>query len=270
MDAPESPAAAGPLAQTEAEADRVTTAARERGITAALVGGLAIFLRCPSAHRPPLQRQYKDIDLVTSRAMAQRLTALLQEMGHEPDKRFNALQGGKRLFFWDARNQRQLDVFVDRFEMSHSFDLRGRLALDPAAPTLPLADLLLTKMQVVEINLKDMQDLAALLQDHPFTADETGINLEYITGLTRNDWGLQRTLEKTAEKLQAPGTRPSDTEGRVTLPQLRAAEPRYDLAQQLHALVKGMQDAPKSMGWKLRDKVGERKRWYELPEEARA
>jgi len=258
MDAPGGPA--GPLVQTEAEAERVTTVARERGVTAALVGGLAIFLRCPSAHHPPLQRSYKDIDLVTSKAMVQRLTALLEELGHQTDKQFNALQGGQRLFFWDERNQRQLDVFVDRFDMSHGFDLRSRLALDPSAPTLPLADLLLTKMQVVEINLKDMQDIAALLQDHPLTRDETGINLEHITGLTRNDWGLQRTLEKTAERLQEP----------EILPQLRAHEPRYDLVEQLNALVAALREAPKSMGWKLRDKVGERKRWYELPEEAQA
>ena len=258
MDAPGG--SAGPLVQAEAEAERVTTAARGAGVTAPLVGGLAIFVRCPSAHRPPLQRPYKDIDLVTSKGMAQRLTVLLEELGYQPDKRFNALQGGQRLFFWDAQNQRQLDVFIGKFEMSHNFDLRDRLAIDPTAPTLPLADLLLTKMQVVEINLKDMQDIAALLQDHPLTRDETGINLEYITGLTRNDWGLQHTLEKTAERLQDP----------EILPRLRAPEPRYELVGQLNTLVRAMQEAPKSMAWKLRDKVGERKRWYELPEEAQA
>src|SRR5947209_8627778 len=71
----------------------------------------------------------------------------------------------------------------------------------PAPATLPLADLLLTKMQVVELNHKDMVDTAAVLQDHPFTQDDAGINIAYITDLTRNVWGLQRTLEKTVEKL---------------------------------------------------------------------
>src|SRR5579872_1266128 len=136
--------------------------------------------------------------------MTQRLTELLESLGHALDKRFNALHGGERLFFWDERDGRQLDVFVERFEMCHSLDLRKRLALDPAAATLPVADLMLTKMQIVEINQKDMVDPATLLQDHPLTEDETGINLAYITELTRGDWGLQRTLEKTVDRLSAP------------------------------------------------------------------
>lgn len=250
----------GPHAQPEIEAERLTTAAQDRGVTAALIGGLGVYVHCSSAHHPPLRRAYKDIDLATSRAMSQRLTALLEDLGYQPDKRFNALHGGQRLFFWDEPNQRQLDVFVDRFEMCHPIDLRGRLALDPTAPTVPLADLVLTKMQVVEINHKDMQDIAALLQDHPLTGDERGINVDYITELTRNDWGLQRTLEKTGERLLDA----------ALLDQLRAPAPRYDLAKQLNALVRAMQDAPKSMSWKLRARVGERKRWYELPEESQA
>src|SRR5579872_1109734 len=192
---------AGPLPRTEDEARRIAAAARERGITAQALGGVGVFLRCPCASLPPLRRDYKDVDLVTTRSMSGRLTDLLTELGHAPDKRFNALNGGRRLFFWDDSNGRQLDVFVDRFEMSHTFDLRSRLAIDPTAAALPLADLLLTKMQVVELNHKDMVDMAAVLQDHPFTQDESGINIRYIVDLTRNDWGLQHTLEKTIEKL---------------------------------------------------------------------
>jgi len=260
MDTAEGSAQGVPLAKTEDEARRIAAAARERGVTAQALGGVGILLRCACATRPPLQREYKDIDLVTTRSMVDRLTGLLTGLGHEPDKRFNALHGSQRLFFWDEQNGRQLDVFVDRFEMCHSFDLRRRLAVDPTASTLPLADLLLTKMQVVELNHKDMQDMAALLQEHPFTENEEGINIRYITELTRNDWGLQRTLEKTIERL-------SVTE---TLAELSATEPRFSLADQLSTLADAMMSAPKSTGWKLRSKIGERKRWYELPEEARA
>jgi hypothetical protein len=250
----------GPLPRTEEEARRVAAAAAERGVTAQALGGVAVFLRCPSASQPPLQRDYKDIDLVSTRSMTQRLTEMLESLGHSPDKRFNALNGGQRLLFWDEHNGRQLDVFLERFEMCHSFDLRKRLTVDPAAPTLPLADLLLTKMQIIEINQKDMGDLAAILQDHPLTEDEQGINVAYITGLTRNDWGLQHTLEKTIQRMLEADN----------LQQLRAASPPYDLATQLGALAEAMAAAPKSTGWKLRDRIGERKRWYELPEEARA
>jgi hypothetical protein len=250
----------GPLPITEEEAARVTSAAREREVVAAPLGGVAVYLRCPSAARPPLQRAYKDIDLVTSRSMVSRLVELLEGLGYAGDKRFNALNAKQRLLFWDEQNGRQLDVFVDRFEMCHKFDLRSRLTADPGASTLPLADLLLTKMQVVEINLKDMQDLAALLQDHPLTRNEQGINLEYITKLTGDDWGLQHTLEGTIAKI-----RDGDN-----LSKLRAEQPAHDLAEQLDGLGCAMNEAPKSTRWKLRAKVGERVKWHELPEEAKA
>jgi hypothetical protein len=260
MDTAKGTAENAPLERTADEAGRVATAIREHEVSAALLGGAAIYLRCPSASHPPLQRDYKDIDLVAARRMKEQLTELLEELGYAPDKRFNALHGSQRLFFWDEHNGRQLDVFVDRFEMCHTFDLRDRLPLGSAASTLPLADLLLTKMQIVEMNAKDMQDIAALLQDHPLTQDEEGINLQYITGLTRNDWGLQHTLEGTIARMR---------EGE-TLRELAAESPRYALGEQLDRLEQAMNDAPKSTGWKLRSKVGERKRWYELPEEARA
>jgi len=250
----------GPLPRTEDEARRIAGVAVERGVTAQALGGVAIHLRCPSASQPPLQREYKDIDLVSTRSMTPRLTDLLESLGHAPDKRFNALNGGQRLLFWDEQNGRQLDVFLERFEMCHAFDLRKRLAVDPSSPTLPLADLLLTKMQIVEINQKDMGDLAALLQDHPLTEDEQGINVAYITDLSRNDWGLQHTLEKTVERMSEADN----------LRQLKAADPQYDLGEQLRSLARAMDAASKSTGWKLRSKLGERKRWYELPEEARA
>jgi hypothetical protein len=259
METAESQAGQGPLPKTQDEAIRITAAAGERGITAQTIGGLGVFMRCPSASLSPLERAYKDIDLVTTRSMTQRLGVLLEGLGHAPDKRFNAITAGQRMFFWDERNSRQLDVFIDRFEMCHTFDLRDRLKIDPSAPTLPLADLLLTKMQVVEVNQKDLQDMAALLQDHPFTDDEQGINIKYITGLTGSDWGLQHTLEKTIERLSREDA----------LTSLKGQTPRFSLSDQLKRLFDAMQAAPKSIGWKVRSKIGEKKRWYELPEEAR-
>jgi hypothetical protein len=233
---------------------------KENGATAVLLGGVAVYLRCPSASSPELRREYKDIDFVTVRKMTQKLTEVLEQNGHVADKRFNALHGSQRLFFWDEQNGRQLDVFVDRFEMCHAFDLRNRVDRDPTGTTLPLADLLLTKMQVVEINFKDMQDIAAVLQDHPLSDNEDGINADYITQLTRNDWGLQHTLELTIEKIR----------GDEHLGPLSVERPAFTLSGQLEDLNRAMRDAPKSTSWKLRARLGERKRWYELPEEARA
>ncbi|HZS93236.1 MAG TPA: nucleotidyltransferase family protein [Chloroflexota bacterium] len=242
-----------PLPDIKAEAERVLAAAGQRGIPLRLMGGLAVARLSPSAANPPLARVYKDIDLVAPKQAARPLTALLTELGYLADEHFNALHGDKRLFFWDEANQRQLDVFVDRFEMCHSFDLRDRLALESPAATMPPADLLLMKLQVVEINQKDLQDIAALLQDHPLTPE--GIDLGYITRLTGKDWGLHHTLEINIGRLREHEA------------ELAAPGAAYGLGEQLDRLAAALESAPKSTGWKMRSRVGERMQWYELPEE---
>ena len=53
--------------------------------------------------------------------------------------------------------------------MCHRLDLRSRLHI--AGPALNPADLLLTKLQIVELNRKDAIDMIALLLAHPLGAD---------------------------------------------------------------------------------------------------
>jgi hypothetical protein len=48
------------------------------------------------------------------------------------------------------------------------------------------------------------------------------------------------------------------------LPGFAAAEVVVDRLSRLRS---GFEEVPKSRGWKLRARVGDRKRWYELPEE---
>ena len=129
-----------------------------------LLGGVAVWARCPSARRPELAREYGDVDIVTPGRSAREVGRFLESLGYEPDKLFNALHGAQRMNFMDAGHDRPLDVLVDRFVMCHALDLRDRLAVEEL--TIPLADLLLTKLQVVKINEKDLLDLLALLADH--------------------------------------------------------------------------------------------------------
>jgi hypothetical protein len=243
-----------PLADLREEAPRVLDAVAGRGLDARAVGGLAVFLRCPSAHRPPLAREYKDLDLVAAKAAARELGACLLELGYVADQEFNALHGHRRLFFWDPLHERQLDVFVDQMEMCHTLDLRDRLGHDERA--LDVADLLLAKLQVVEVNEKDLQDATAILADH--SVAPSGVDPERIAGLFANDWGWWRTgtesLGKVADYADA-------------LDGFPAAGVVRDRTAELLARI---EDEPKSRRWKLRAKVGERKRWYELPEEVGA
>lgn len=244
---------AEPLEDPVAEGRRIAGAAAACTLPLRLLGGIAVAIRCPSALRPPLARQYKDIDLATVNSAKDRAIELIESLGYRGDREFNALHGRRRLFFWDERNQRQLDVFVDEADLCHRIDLRGRI--DSMPLTLTLADLTVLKLQVVETNEKDYLDICALFADHELTEDDTGIDSTHIARLAAADWGLWRTLGMVAEKSE-----------RFAL-ELPGFETGELVAERLRQLRRELDTVPKSRGWKLRSRIGDRKRWYELPEE---
>ena len=214
---------------------------------------MAICLRATEPLPSVLTRSYADLDFVTLRGTAGPVTTLFRHEGYEPHVAFNALHGNERLLFFDVSNERQVDVFVGGFRMSHSIPLR----VDLEPKTLPLAELLLTKLQVIEMNDKDLRDALALLLQHPVgVEDGDTVNAERIAKLCADDWGLWRTfthnLEWCREHLDA---------------QELAPESKRTLHERLDALLDRIEAEPKSRGWKLRARIGERKRWFELPEE---
>lgn len=220
-----------------------------------MTGGVAIGARCPSASLPPLQRHYVDIDMVGRRGDRAAIATVMHSAGYVADAEFNSLHGDTRLYFWDEINDRHVDVFLDLVEMCHRIDLRSRLTIHDY--TLSLADLLLTKLQIVETNHKDFLDILALLADQALTEDETGINLSYIAELASGDWGLWKTITMIAERAAHYA---GELDG-------------FELRGHIHAQVKtflaALETVPKSRSWKLRARLGERKRWYELPDEVR-
>jgi len=242
-----------PLADPVAEGTRIAEAAAERGVPLRLAGGVAVAVLCPSSRLPPLRRTYGDIDLATRGTAGREVTALLESLGYSADREFNTLHGHRRLYYFDERNQRQVDVFVDEVNLCHRIDLRGRLDLVPLA--LPLADLTVLKLQVVETNEKDYLDLCAIFADHDLSGDESGVNRAHIATVAGADWGLWRTLGMVAER---------SAQFARDLPGFDAGE---RVAARLERLRSDLDEAPKSRGWKLRARIGDRKRWYELPEE---
>jgi hypothetical protein len=213
--------------------------AQREGATLRLLGGVAVVLHTTGVP----YREIGDLDAATGRRDVKDLTRVLHEREYEPETRFNALHGDRRLIFYGPNGK--LDVFVERFEMCHRIELGDRLALD--SPTITASDLLLTKLQVVELNDKDVRDLAELMRHHDLAAGEgEHFNTEYLARLVSDDWGLWRTLVGTLERL--PTLAPEVGE--------RAAELRRVL-----------DEAPKGRRFRMRAKVGERKRWYELPDE---
>jgi hypothetical protein len=245
--------AAAPLRDPLAEAERVLDAADAAGVTLRAAGGVAVALICPSARRPPLQRSYQDIDFVTRGKRLDKLEELLARLGYRPDREFNAIHAQDRLFFADQASGRQLDIFVERIEMCHPLELARRLELSPR--TLSPADLLLSKLQVVQTNEKDYLDMVALLSDQPFTDDEQGINLRYVADLCASDWGWWKTATMVAQRARDFS---QDVLG------LNGNSP---ITEKVRTILSELESAPKSRRWKLRARVGERVRWYEVPEE---
>jgi hypothetical protein len=237
------------------EARRVLERAEAEDVTLRLLGGVAVFLRSPNGLAEPLRRAYQDLDFATSRASAKGCAGLLNELGYEPHVPFNSLHGSERLLFFDDRHGRKADVFVGRFRMSHEIPLEDRLALEPL--TVPLAELLLTKLQIAELNEKDVRDSIALLHEHR-VGDEDGdaVNAARVAELLSDDWGLWRTITGNLAVCR-------DHLGRYGLPE----EDTRLVAERIDALTARIESEPKSRGWRLRARIGERKRWYETPEE---
>src|SRR5579862_9188728 len=161
------------LSDIRDEAQRLAEAAVTLGLSARLIGGLAVWLRCPSVHDGPFARSYADMDFAISAAAATRFKALLVTQGYLPDQFFNGLHGASRLYYQEPAGRWSIDVVIDELVMSHKLDLRGRL--DGPALTVSLADLLLSKLQVWEINRKDLGDAMCLLADHPYSEDDADL-----------------------------------------------------------------------------------------------
>ncbi|HET8814708.1 MAG TPA: hypothetical protein VFM51_07100 [Solirubrobacterales bacterium] len=242
-----------PLSDPVAEGIRIADAATEQRLPLRVLGGVAVAILCPSSRRPPLARQYGDIDFATVRAAKDGVVALMESLGYTANKEFNMLHGHRRLCFWDEVNQRQVDVFVDEANLCHRIDLKKRIELVPL--TVSVTDLTLLKLQVVETNEKDLCDICAIFADHDLTEDEEGVNATYIAALTASNWGLWKTIGMVAERSE-----------RFALG-LAGFEARELVAERLRRLRTKLDTIPKTRSWKLRARVGERKRWYEIPEE---
>ena len=258
------------LADPLAEALRIVDAADRQGLLVRLMGGMAIRAHAPDW--PARTRRVEvDLDFATRSRDRGAFYQLLEAEGYTADKRHNALFGGKQAYFVDVARKRPVDVLVDSLEMCHRFDFGDRLAA--SKPTLPLAELLLSKLQVVKINRKDVLDALVLLAEHPLADDDgapdarTGqgaINVPRILSFTSNDWGWWRTVTgnlDTLDKYVATELAPDDLDlanGRAIL---------FDPSTQIAALRARIDAAPKSTRWKLRARVGERQTWYNDPEE---
>ncbi len=236
------------------ECERILEAASRNEVVLRLIGGLAIKLHCPSASHRSLAREYPDIDFVGLKNQSKMIKKLFFDLGYDPAELFNALHGGERLLFF-GKDGRRVDVFLDIFRMCHKLDFRDRLGIDNC--TIPLEDLLMTKLQVVELNEKDVRDVICILKDHEvgdFSGGEI-INIQHIADLCSHDWGLYTT---TTENLKRTLSALDDYQ--------IVSNEKETLRLRINKLLNRIEKQPKSTGWKVRSKIGKKKCWYQLPE----
>jgi hypothetical protein len=224
------------------------------GVPVRALGGVGVALRAPGAPAA-LRRASEDLDLAAPRRARREIEEAFGAAGLEAEREFNALQGSRRQIWWTPDRSTHVDVFLGEFAMCHRLDLDDRLGVDHAA--MPAADLLLMKLQVVHLNLKDVQDLAALLTTHELgEGDDQGvINRGRIQDVLGADWGFHTTAGDNLERL-----------GDLVAEHAPEAEAR--VRSQTAVLREELDAAPKTRGFRIRAKVGRRRRWYELPEES--
>jgi hypothetical protein len=219
-----------------------------------LLGGLAVRVLCPEF--PPRLRRDQDIDFACVSKQRKKVAEHLAKVGCEPDRRFNNLNGDRQMYF-TAPSGRPIDVMVDRLSMCHVLDFRPSFDRQPL--TIDAVDVLLSKLQIVELNEKDLRDIVHLLAALPLGGgSQASIDTDRFTKLLGSDWGWWRTVTGNLAKMEELlGERPA------LIPDNHVYEPVAQAGRLLELAV----ETPKSMKWKLRANVGDRVRWYELPEE---
>jgi len=232
-------------------------AAAARDVPLRLLGGQAVRLLCPNF--PPRVRDDQDMDFASVSSAKGSVMEFLYDLGFVGDKRFNTMHGHKQMYFTSPGGGTSVDVVMDQLNMCHVLDFRDRI--DRMPYTLDVTDLLLSKLQVVEQNEKDVQDIVYLLCAHEVSeGDEPGaVGLARFGEVVGNDWGWWRTVTGNLDRVvELAGGE---------LSRLVPAGAAHDPVVQGSALRRFAYETPKSLRWKIRSKVGERVRWYELPEE---
>jgi hypothetical protein len=209
-------------------------------------------MRCPTASAFPGTEDDEIVEFAARGRQSGEVEHLMKERGINADARFNMLHGSDRLRFVDPQARLPIEVFLNAFEAYHRIELADRLGLDEV--TLPLSDLLLTQLQVVNFTPQDQKRILALLADHEVGNGADMFDAARIAEVCSDDWGWYKTVTMNLEK--AIGAAPSELKGELAgLVEKRARR-----------MIKAIEEAPKSMGWQVRARLGERRVWYTVPE----
>jgi len=247
-----------PLTDFIQEAMRIVKLAEKRGIILRVMGACSIRLHCPKYEylHKELGRELSDIDFASYDAHKPKMEKFFETVGYKPRKYITSdwayVTGGaqRRHIYDDMENKRVTDIFFDKLEMCHTIDFRGRLELD--YPTITLADIVLEK-QIVKLAEKDVKDVFVLFREHEVgEKDKEMVNARYIARLLSRNWGFYYTLTTNLNRVKEFSRRYEALTERD----------HQDVTTKIDKLLEVIEKEPKSMGWKMRAKIGTRKKWY--------
>jgi len=231
----------------------IIESAAKKDIPLRLMGACAVRVHCSEFRKilDSMKRSLTDIDFVSYGNCNRSIGSFFTELGLTQNERCNALHGRTRQIYYDNENGCVLDVFFDKLEMCHTIDFRGRLELD--YPTITLADIFFEKMQIVKINEKDIKDVIVLIREHNVgSTDSETINSKYIAETLASNWGFYYTVITNFGKVR-------DFLGKY---ESLTADDQADVNSKLDKLLQSIEVEPKTVSWRMRARIGPRKKWY--------
>jgi hypothetical protein len=258
------------------ESQEIVEKAKQEGIVLRILGGLSIAIHCQE-HREFAQKlgrigtgvikgqEYSDIDYVSYRNQREKIKELFDKMGYAKRRATLSTAASERQIYYHPKGWFYVDVFFDKLLVAnHPIDFKGRLELD--YPTITVTDMLLEKIQMWEaFSVKDLKDCLLLLKAHDIKekSEKESIDTLYIAKILAQDWGFWYTATTNLKNLKKFITEIDKLgiEADINPKQIEKKE-REDITEKIEAILERIEKEPKSFGWKMRAKIGTKKKWY--------
>lgn len=242
----------------ENELKAILKASDDADILLRVIGSLAFQMHCPQYGylQAAMGRAYTDIDFGAYSSQNKQITEMMIRMGYVENREVYIASEGERAIFDKPGTNLHVDVFYEKLDFCHAIYWKDRLEVD--TPTIPLTELLLEKMQIVQINEKDIIDTIMLLLEHPLgDIDQETININLAAQLCANEWGLWRTATMNLEKVKQLAQHYTEL----------TAEQKLKVVSQVDEIIARLNSEPKPLAWRIRDRVGDRVKWYKEVDE---
>ena len=237
----------------ENELRTILKASDDAGILLRVIGSLAFQMHCPQYGylQAAMGRAYTDIDFGAYSRQNKQISEMMSKMGYVDIRVVFIASEGERAIFDKPGTGLHVDIFYEKLDFCHPIFWKNRLEVD--SPTIPLTELLLEKMQIVQINEKDIIDTIMLLLEHPLgDIDKETINIKLAAQLCANEWGLWRTTTMNLDKVKQLAQHYTQL----------TSEQKEKVVSQVDVIVARLNSEPKPLAWRIRDRVGDRVKWY--------